>query len=73
MWVFRRNQVVTSAPGGEDGNKGVGRHQAQEVQSKDARTFRTFRTHRTQRQTFRTYGTNGADARCRDTGPIRLE
>jgi len=31
--VFGRNQAVTSAPGGEDGNKGVGRHQAQEVQS----------------------------------------
>ena len=30
---FRRNPAVTSAPGGEDGNKRVGRHQAQEVQS----------------------------------------
>jgi len=26
---------VTSAPGGEDGNKSVGRRQAQEVQSED--------------------------------------
>jgi len=31
--MFGRNQAVTSAPGGEDGNKGVGRYQAQEVQS----------------------------------------
>jgi len=31
--MFRRNQVVTSALGGEDRNKGVGRHQAQEVES----------------------------------------
>ena len=64
---------MTSAPGGEDGNKGVGRHQAQEVQSEDARTFRTFRTHRMQRRTLRMYGTNGADACRPDVGPIRLE
>jgi len=32
-WVFRRNQAVTSALGGKDGNKGVRRQQAQEVES----------------------------------------
>jgi len=64
---------VTSALGGEDGNKGFGRQQAQEVQSWDARTFRTFRTHRTQRRTFRRYGKNWADTRRLDAGPICLE